>query len=153
MERYGSDRPDLRYSIEIHDWTAQTADLGFRMIDAAVADGGRVRGLRLEGYTVLVVPYFEWRELKSHEDQMLYLWSLGRRGARELAAHDRLHARGRGHPSPERQRCRATPSSDELRPSSYGRDLTVGAAGRAAEGGQVAAQGRAGRRALPCFNK
>jgi len=49
MERYGSDRPDLRYSIEIHDWTAQTADLGFRMIDAAVADGGRVRGLRLEG--------------------------------------------------------------------------------------------------------
>eukprot|EP00964_Phaeocystis_antarctica_P109729 scaffold74165_cov64-Phaeocystis_antarctica.AAC.3 len=39
--------------------------------------------------------------------------------------------------------------SDELfRPTSQ-RDPPVGAAGRAAEGGQVAAQGRAGRRALP----
>ena len=46
-------------------------------------------------------------------------------------------------------RRRATSSSDELfRPSSQ-RDLTVGAAGRAAEGGQVAAKGRAGRRGLP----
>jgi aspartyl-tRNA synthetase len=49
MERYGSDRPDLRYSLEISDWTRATADVDFGIIRAQVAAGGRVRGLRLAG--------------------------------------------------------------------------------------------------------
>eukprot|EP00964_Phaeocystis_antarctica_P155127 scaffold124113_cov63-Phaeocystis_antarctica.AAC.7 len=44
----------------------------------------------------------------------------------------------------------ATSSSDELSYLSSCRYLTVSHARRAAEGGQVAAQGRAGRRALLC---
>ena len=49
MERYGSDRPDLRYQLEITDWTQATSSLGFNMIDSAVEKGARVRGLRLAG--------------------------------------------------------------------------------------------------------
>ena len=49
MDRYGSDRPDLRYGLEIQDWTEATAKLGFRIIRGAVDAGGRVRGLLLSG--------------------------------------------------------------------------------------------------------
>jgi aspartyl-tRNA synthetase len=49
MERYGSDRPDLRYSLEIRDWTEATDALDFGIIRNAVAAGGRVRGFLLAG--------------------------------------------------------------------------------------------------------
>jgi aspartyl-tRNA synthetase len=49
MERYGSDKPDLRFGLEIADWTATLRDLDFGIIRTQVAAGGRVRGLRLEG--------------------------------------------------------------------------------------------------------
>lgn len=49
MERYGSDRPDLRYGLEIEDWTESTADLDFRVIRSQVDAGGRVRGFLLKG--------------------------------------------------------------------------------------------------------
>lgn len=49
MERYGSDRPDLRYQLEIEDWTESTADLDFRIIRSQVDAGGRVRGFLLKG--------------------------------------------------------------------------------------------------------
>ncbi|MDE3001693.1 MAG: aspartate--tRNA ligase [Gemmatimonadota bacterium] len=49
IERYGSDRPDLRYDLEIEDWTEATADLDFGVIRSQVEAGGRVRGFRLEG--------------------------------------------------------------------------------------------------------
>ncbi len=48
MERYGSDRPDLRFELAISDWTAATSDVEFGIIRTQVAAGGRVRGLRLE---------------------------------------------------------------------------------------------------------
>jgi len=49
MERYGSDRPDLRYGLEIRDWTAATADVDFRILRGAVDAGGRVRGIPVPG--------------------------------------------------------------------------------------------------------
>jgi aspartyl-tRNA synthetase len=49
MERYGSDRPDLRYTLEIEDWTSALRDTDFGIIKSQVDQGGRVRGLRLEG--------------------------------------------------------------------------------------------------------
>lgn len=49
MERYGSDRPDLRYDLEIRDWTAATSDMDFRIFRAAVEGGGRVRGFLVAG--------------------------------------------------------------------------------------------------------
>ncbi|HSH74283.1 MAG TPA: aspartate--tRNA ligase, partial [Longimicrobiales bacterium] len=48
MERFGSDRPDLRYAIEICDWTDATSDVDFGIIRTQVAAGGRVRGMTLE---------------------------------------------------------------------------------------------------------
>ncbi len=49
MDRFGSDRPDLRWDLEISDWTGTTVDADSRILRDAVAAGGRVRGLRLEG--------------------------------------------------------------------------------------------------------
>jgi aspartyl-tRNA synthetase len=48
MERYGSDKPDLRFGLEIADWTSALSDLDFGIIKSQVATGGRVRGIRLE---------------------------------------------------------------------------------------------------------
>jgi aspartyl-tRNA synthetase len=49
MDRYGSDRPDLRYGLPIEDWTGTTADVDFRILRSAVESGGRVRGIRVPG--------------------------------------------------------------------------------------------------------
>ncbi len=44
MARYGSDRPDLRFDLEIVDLTEILGESGFRGFRAAVAEGGVVRG-------------------------------------------------------------------------------------------------------------
>ncbi|MCY4574440.1 MAG: aspartate--tRNA ligase [Gemmatimonadetes bacterium] len=49
MERFGSDRPDLRYGLEISDFSEVLGALDFRILRGAVARGGRIRGLRLDG--------------------------------------------------------------------------------------------------------
>ncbi|MBW3534716.1 MAG: aspartate--tRNA ligase [Gemmatimonadetes bacterium] len=49
MDRFGTDRPDLRWSLELSDWTDALKGLDFRIVQSAVEAGGRVRGLLLEG--------------------------------------------------------------------------------------------------------
>jgi aspartyl-tRNA synthetase len=49
MERYGTDRPDLRYGLEIRDATALFRDSDFAIARAAIDRGGRVRGIRIPG--------------------------------------------------------------------------------------------------------
>jgi len=49
MERYGSDKPDLRFALEIADWTRALSDLDFGIVKSQVAAGGRVRGIHLKG--------------------------------------------------------------------------------------------------------
>ncbi|TVP76279.1 MAG: aspartate--tRNA ligase [Gemmatimonadales bacterium] len=49
MDRYGSDRPDLRWSLELEDWSEALADTDGRILTGALEAGGRIRGLRLEG--------------------------------------------------------------------------------------------------------
>lgn len=49
MERFGTDRPDMRWELELQDMTAVLGTLDFRVLQSAVAAGGRVRGLRLPG--------------------------------------------------------------------------------------------------------
>jgi len=53
MDRYGSDRPDLRWSLELHDWTQTLGAVDFRLLQGAVEAGGRIRGLLLEGGAAL----------------------------------------------------------------------------------------------------
>jgi len=49
MERYGTDKPDLRYEVAITDWTAQVKPLAVPFFQAGLQDGARVRGLAVKG--------------------------------------------------------------------------------------------------------
>jgi len=46
MERYGSDRPDLRWDVEISDWTGELGSADSDLLRGAVERGERIRGLR-----------------------------------------------------------------------------------------------------------
>jgi aspartyl-tRNA synthetase len=45
MERYGSDRPDLRFGLEIEDLTDIVAQSEFSVFRSAITEGGKVKGI------------------------------------------------------------------------------------------------------------
>ena len=45
MERYGSDKPDTRFGMELYDLTDIVKDCGFSVFSGAAAGGGTVRGI------------------------------------------------------------------------------------------------------------
>ena len=49
MERFGSDKPDTRYGMELHDISGLVINKGFNVFDKAVAEGGSVRGICIKG--------------------------------------------------------------------------------------------------------
>ena len=49
MERYGSDKPDLRYDLALFDASDLFRNTEFTIARSALAAGGRVRGLRIPG--------------------------------------------------------------------------------------------------------
>ena len=49
MERYGIDRPDLRYGLEIFDASENFRGIDFAITRSALEQGGRVRGIRIPG--------------------------------------------------------------------------------------------------------
>ena len=49
MERFGSDRPDLRYALELFDASEAFRGSEFGITNSALAAGGRVRGIRIPG--------------------------------------------------------------------------------------------------------
>ena len=53
MERYGSDKPDLRFGLEIEDFTEAFRAAEFTITRDAIAQGGRVRGVRVPGGAAL----------------------------------------------------------------------------------------------------
>ena len=53
MERYGTDKPDLRYDFPITDWTTLLRPLGLPFVDSALTNGARVRGLAVKGGSLL----------------------------------------------------------------------------------------------------
>ncbi len=64
MDRYGSDRPDLRWDLHLHDWTESLGTADSNILRGAVEKGGRIRGLRLEGGAEL-----SRRQVEAIEDQ------------------------------------------------------------------------------------
>lgn len=50
MDRYGSDKPDIRFGFEINDVSDIVKDCGFKVFDEAVLSGGTVRAINLNGY-------------------------------------------------------------------------------------------------------
>jgi aspartyl-tRNA synthetase len=49
MLRFGTDRPDLRYGIEIRDWSGPAAASGFGVFEGALGAGGVVRAIVVPG--------------------------------------------------------------------------------------------------------
>ena len=49
MDRYGTDRPDTRYGLELTDVSDLVADMGFKVFSGAVAAGGSVKVLPVPG--------------------------------------------------------------------------------------------------------
>jgi aspartyl-tRNA synthetase len=49
MARYGIDKPDLRYGMEIHDVSDHLAECGFRVFTEAITGGGKVAGILAKG--------------------------------------------------------------------------------------------------------
>ena len=50
MERFGSDKPDLRFGMEIVDLSKALASCEFPVFASAIAAGGSVRAINLKGY-------------------------------------------------------------------------------------------------------
>jgi len=53
MERFGIDKPDLRYGLELEDWTAHVTDEAAPFVREAIDAGGRLRGIRAPGLGVM----------------------------------------------------------------------------------------------------
>jgi aspartyl-tRNA synthetase len=51
MERYGSDKPDTRFGFELKSVSELVADSSFPLFADAVASGGAVRGININGYS------------------------------------------------------------------------------------------------------
>jgi aspartyl-tRNA synthetase len=49
LDRFGSDKPDVRYGMELRDLGEVAAGSGFRVFDETLASGGRVFGLAVPG--------------------------------------------------------------------------------------------------------
>jgi aspartyl-tRNA synthetase len=49
LDRYGSDKPDVRFGMELHDLGEGVAGSGFRVFDDTLAAGGRVFGFAAPG--------------------------------------------------------------------------------------------------------
>jgi aspartyl-tRNA synthetase len=49
MNRFGTDRPDMRFGMELFDVSHLVADSGFKVFSNTVASGGQVKGIRAKG--------------------------------------------------------------------------------------------------------
>jgi aspartyl-tRNA synthetase len=49
MNRYGTDKPDLRFDLELQEFSARAADSDFKVFKSVVADGGVVKVLLADG--------------------------------------------------------------------------------------------------------
>ncbi len=49
MNRYGSDKPDTRFGMELTDVSSIVADCGFGVFTSALENGGSVRGINVKG--------------------------------------------------------------------------------------------------------
>ena len=53
MERYGTDKPDLRFELPLQDWTDAVRPLGVPFFQQALGNGARVRGIAVRGGAAL----------------------------------------------------------------------------------------------------
>ncbi len=53
MDRFGSDKPDMRFGLELIDLSDLAADSGFKVFEQAVAKGGVVKAINAKGFSDL----------------------------------------------------------------------------------------------------
>ena len=49
MDRFGSDKPDVRFGMELNNVSEVVKDCGFGVFTGALANGGSVRGINVKG--------------------------------------------------------------------------------------------------------
>lgn len=49
LDRYGIDKPDTRFALELEDFTAEFRESGFKVFSGAIAQGGVVKALNAKG--------------------------------------------------------------------------------------------------------
>ncbi|AQS58372.1 aspartate--tRNA ligase [Desulforamulus ferrireducens] len=49
MDRFGSDKPDTRFGLELRDITSIAAQCGFKVFNSTAASGGQVKGINAKG--------------------------------------------------------------------------------------------------------
>ena len=49
MNRFGSDKPDIRFGLELVDLSEVVKDCGFKVFAAAVENGGQVKAINVKG--------------------------------------------------------------------------------------------------------
>jgi aspartyl-tRNA synthetase len=58
MERYGSDKPDIRFELLIENFTDDFRDIDFKILQTVIDSGNRIRGIRIEN-----VDYFSRKKI------------------------------------------------------------------------------------------
>ena len=53
MDRFGSDKPDLRFGMELKDITQLVKDCGFGVFSSAAQSGGCVKGIKIDGQAAM----------------------------------------------------------------------------------------------------
>ncbi|MFD1431831.1 aspartate--tRNA ligase [Lacticaseibacillus yichunensis] len=81
MDKYGSDRPDLRFGMLIQDVSALVADSDFKVFSGAVANGGQVRAIVVPGGA-------EKYSRKKIDEQQDYIKRFGAKGLACLKVTD-----------------------------------------------------------------
>lgn len=51
MDKYGSDKPDLRFGMEITDISEAVKDTDFKVFQAVLQNGGKVKAINVKGYS------------------------------------------------------------------------------------------------------
>jgi aspartyl-tRNA synthetase len=82
MERFGSDKPDMRYGLELADLSGAFAGTEFRVVKQALESGGRVRGFVVPDGAKLVKKDIDELEALAKASGAGGLLSLRREGAR-----------------------------------------------------------------------
>jgi len=64
MERFGVDRPDMRFGLELQNVSSVFVDTGFGVIKGTLESGGVVRGFRIPG----AIEHFSKKKVKKYEE-------------------------------------------------------------------------------------
>ncbi len=73
MERFGVDKPDLRFGFELKDISDLVANCGFKVFSSTIENQGSVRGINVKGYA----DKFTRKDISSLED---YVKTFGAKG-------------------------------------------------------------------------